>query len=246
MHLSKASAGLALLVALLAGCSTSSQGTSSLPNSSSVSPSFTQASADLGNGRIDAMKLLELQAQGKLAGSVPRAESQRMLKYLSAHPRPQIKVDHHGGPVAVWTTNTEFSYLLGLNKKYAAVKAIDTEDSGCYSPITVKVDAARNAWVAGESNSSLNGGLELEYPAGNGAPVTYSWVAGSSTGCPPSQTCFVSQFDGGTDTQGNVFAEISSQFYCTTSGCPNAPAGFVFWKAGDPPSTAQYIWRRLG
>ena len=196
MHLSKASASLALSVALLAGCATSSQGTSSLPNSSSVSPSLTQthqASQNLANSHIDPMKLLELQAEGKLMGPVPRAESQRMLKYLSGHPRPQIKVDHHGGPVTLWVTNTDYSYLLGLNKKYAAAKAIDTGNNGCYSPITVKVDAERNGWLACASNSSFNGGAEQEYPTGKGAPVTYSWVAGTSTGCPASQTCFGSR-----------------------------------------------------
>ena len=241
MHLSKASASLAISVAILAGCATSSQGTSSLPNSSSASPSLTQLSTDLAKGRIDPMKRLKLQAEGKLPGPIPRAESQRILKYLSTHPRPQIKVDHRGGPVVVWTTNAEYSFLLGLNAKYAAVKAIDTENNGCDDPLTIKVDAERNAWVACEDATSSDGALEQEYPAGNGTPVTYGWTPGTSTGCPASQTCYGSQYDGGTDMHGDVFAEISSQFYCNPSGCFDAPAGFVFWKAGDPPSTAQYI-----
>ncbi len=191
-------------------------------------PISHSAFPDLAKGRIDPMKRLKLQAEGKLAGPVPRAESQRMLKYLSTHPRPQIKVDHRGGPVVVWTTNAEYSFLLGLNEKYAAVKAIDTENNGCDGPLTVKVDAERNAWVACEYNTSLNGALEQEYPAGNGTPVTYGWAPGTSTGCPASQTCYVSQYDGGTDMHGNVFAEISYQYYCTPSGCVHAPVGFVF------------------
>lgn len=152
MQLSKASAGVALSVALLAGCSSSSQGTPSLPNSSSVSPALTQthqASAELAQGRIDPMKLLELQAEGKLGGPVPRVESQRMRKYLSAHPHPQIKVDHHGGRVVLWVTNTEYSYLLGLNKSYVATKSVNTGDNGCYEPVRSKSTRSETAgWPA--------------------------------------------------------------------------------------------------
>lgn len=187
------------------------------------------------------MNLLRLQAEGKLAGFVPRAESQRMLKYLSDHPRPQIKVDGHGGAVALWVTNTDYSYLLGLNTKYAAVKAIDTEANGCYEPITVKVDAQRNGWTACEFNNSFNGGAEVEYPTGKGAPVTYSWLPGTSSGCPASETCYAVQFDGGPDTRGHVYAEVSSQYYCTATECPNAPVGFVWWDAGDPSATQNFI-----
>ena len=193
MHLSKATASLAVSVALLAGCS-SSQGTSSLPSSSGVSPSLTQthqASPGFAKSRIE---LLKLQAEGKLAGPVPRAESQMMFKYLSGHPRPRIKANHHGGKVVVWATNTDYGYLLGLNENYGVAQAIDTENDGCYEPITVKVDAERNGWVACEANSSFNGGAEQEYPTGKGAPATYNWYPGTSTGCPASQTCFSAQY----------------------------------------------------
>lgn len=89
-------------------------------------------------------------------------------------------------------------------------------------------------------NSSFDGGAEQEYPTGTATPVTYGWLPGSSTGCPASQTCYGEQYDGGPDTRGHVYAEVSEQYYCSPT-CVNAPAGFVWWEAGTPSATPTFV-----
>jgi len=242
MRLSKATvkvASFVVLGAMLAACSSSPQGVGSLPSGSS---SLTQSShMDRGNMPHGPMELLKQQAEGKIAGPVPRARLREQLKQLEQHPKLHIPVRHDGKKVAEWVTNTNYSYLLGMTKNAKAnVVATNTQSNGCYYPVTVKVDHNGHAWVACEYNSSFEGGAAQEYSS-NGTLMS-SYNAGPPGGC--SGSCY---FDGYGFDQGEnssiVVDELSYYFAesCNPSCTYSSGNGFEYWPVGSPSSSPTII-----
>jgi len=239
----------ALAVSLIAGCSTSQQSTSTLPGSAGGTQSvFSQQamSRDSLKGPLTPMKMLKLQAEGKLAGPVPRAASEKALKYLEAHRNPKFDVRREAGPSKLWVSNTDFSYLLGQNGSGSqTVQAVNTADDGCYAPITVKTDSNGNIFTACEANTSGYGSQEQEYNSSGSASASYAWTPPSSA-CPPSATgCFAEQYDGGPDGLGHVYAEMSLNQYYTCSGYSCyyyvGTPGFYWFDENSPSSTPTLI-----
>lgn len=180
------------------------------------------------------MKLLELQAAGKLPGFAPRKVMERMLRYYQNHPHQQFGVHRNTPGISVWATNPEYSYLIGMNKSTKKVVTYDaTNNYGGSDPITVRVDHNRNAWVANENNSSSNGGVVQEYNSSGSYQNSYSF----SSYCPYSNAyCYGYGLDSA-ENSSNVFAGNPYWYYdhCTTYTCSSdTGSGIYKFTAGDP------------
>jgi hypothetical protein len=246
--------GVALAASLIAGCSGTSQGTSALPGGTSVGSQSATRGGPItpdSKGQKRFMELLKLQAEGKLKGAVPQKSAERAYKYLLKHPNaPLFKISRDGGSPKLWVSNTDYSFLLGQNKKGTkTIDAIDTANNGCYEPITVKTDSSGNIYTAcGETSSG--GGAEQEYNAsGTGSGTQYAWSAPS---CPPSALfCEGSGFDGGPDGLGHVYSELSvneqlvciyeGPYYCYEYEYEYGTPGFYWWNANSPSSSPTFI-----
>jgi hypothetical protein len=192
-----------ILAALFAGCSSSSPGSQSLPSGSAqsaasrpgVGPQFVP------KGHMTPLRLLELQAAGKLAGPVPRKVLERQLRAGRSQAHPFLnRHSSSSSSIGLWTTATEFGYLLGQTTSGATtVAAVNTELSGCYVPITVKVDASKNVWVSCELNADnedeFTGGAMQEYSSNGTLKNRYAYSV-----CVTDYVyCFGYGFDGATD-----------------------------------------------
>src|SRR5690242_19669388 len=104
MRVSLAAAACVVLVALLAGCSTSSQGTSTMPSSVGISggggaSDFLRGGNHQGinpfagvHGKLTLDKLFKLQLEGKLHRVAPRKVLEAEIKILRQHgARPQLR-----------------------------------------------------------------------------------------------------------------------------------------------------------
>jgi hypothetical protein len=140
------------LVLLVSGCA-GSQGSPAVPSRGSAADPFA--------GGLSPAKLLQLQIAGRLQGPVPRKALSEQLAQTRL-PRPHFAL-HPDAAVGLWASNTNFNYVLGQNAAGTQTeKAIDVSQNGCYSPVALKVDAARNLWVACEltSPSTVTGVLQ--------------------------------------------------------------------------------------
>jgi hypothetical protein len=156
------------------------------------------------------MQLLKMQADGKIGGPLPRAVLREHLKALQGQSRPHLAVGH-ATSAQIWSSNTNYGYLVGSIKKgKKAVASINVESNECEDPITVKVDAAQNIWTACEINFS-DATEQQEYSSSGSLEATYP--TGCPTGTSPSNcTWYFSEgFDGAKDTSGNVFSAM--EFY---------------------------------
>jgi hypothetical protein len=232
-----------VLAALFAGCSSTSQGTQALPGGS-TSQSMARAPGVLPfitKGPHSRMELLKLQAEGKLAGPVPRKALLREIKLLQSHSRPHFSVRHDSGVVGLWATVPGYDYLIGFNNRVKKVLTdIDTADNGCYEPITVKVDSSQNIWTACEYNSSFSEALVQEYTSAGAFKDTYT------QGCPASVSDCTWEFSDGFDSAANssdVFSALDFYEYevCNPSCTFYDGAGFEYWPAGDPSATPTLI-----
>jgi hypothetical protein len=148
----------------------------------------------------------------------------------------------HSGVVGLWVSNAGENYILGQTKNGAqTVVAIDAQSNGCVTPIALKVDHARNLWVACESGSgSSTSGVVQEYSVGAKLSATYH------EGCPKSTKYCSGWFSYGYDEavgSGTVFASIlvSQQLICNPSCTQVSAAGFEWWPAGKSFTTPSYI-----
>jgi hypothetical protein len=153
-----------------------------------------------------------------------------------------LHVQLHSGIVGLWVSNAGENYILGQTKNgVQTVVAIDAQSNGCVSPLALKVDHARNLWVACESGAtSANSGVVQEYTAGAKLSATYS------EGCPkPTKYCS-SWFSYGYDEAvggGAVFTSIlvSQEQICNPSCTQVTGAGFEWWAAGKNFAAPGYI-----
>lgn len=253
MRISSAIAGSALLAAaLLCGCSNGPASPQSLPAAGSLAPAVI-APAHAGRrphylhpnariGPISAMRLLELQAAGKLPAPAPASTMRRILAELRAHPhRPNLHLRHDTSGVAVWALNGNSSYLIGQNRLAKKTEtAIDLEADNCVDPESVHVDHAKNVWIGCEYDSDYSDGNVLEYNSGGNLQGTYT------PSCPsPISSCsywYSYAYDAGTDGT-NVYAAIpfSEEQVCNPSCNYVYGSGFEYWPAGNASATPAYI-----
>jgi hypothetical protein len=226
---------LVILAALFAGCSNNPPASQSLPLGPSVTASALSGRPDLApqilEGGLTPLKLLELQAEGKLPSWVSPPLLRRMIKAREGR-RPHLNVRHHTGRVVFWTSNGSYDYLIGLSEQHKTLAVIDTASNGCYAPATVKVDHQRNVWIACELNNSVGVAVQ-EYSKAGVLKNSFTGMPCKGSGC---QSSFAYIYDGGS-TAKNVFGAVSlaGVLMCKSSSCEwKYFTGFVYWPAGNP------------
>lgn len=233
---------VALAAALFAGCSTSQQGSTALPGSSSVSQPMGHGGGGAPNkyihlnGKVGPQQLLKYQIAGKLPGPVTKAALKWQLSQIQGKARPQYHIRPDGGAPKAWAGDNNFGYLLGMSKKFKTLTAVNTEDNGCYYPVTVKVDHAHNVWTACEFGSSFEAGAAQEYSSTGSVMNTYNVGCPSNIG--PSQCLYLygETFDTA-ENNSNVFANSVYYENCSSSYCYYVPGGGIeVWNAGSPSS----------
>ncbi len=240
MRLALATAACAVMGALLAGCSISSQGSSGPLVSAGTAQTgdvFPRAIPDSG------LALLRMQAEGKLPGPVPIRILRAQLKQLETQPRPHFNLRPDAGGVQIWSAMTDADYVLGSSASGKKINAsIDTETQATpgYYPTGLKVDHARNLWVANEVGSfgSSFGGVVQEYTNGTFANA-YSVQCPSSAGC---KYMYSASFDVAVNSK-NVFAALEYMDYevCNPSCVAYDVSGFEYWPNGSPSSKPTLI-----
>jgi hypothetical protein len=231
------------LATLLIGCSTS-QGTPVAPAGSQDSlqsaPISSNFIAALRKGRLTPTRLLQLELEGKLPAAMPLKALRYQLKHF-ASARPHF-THHRSATVALWTSDTNYSYLLGLGRRgHKTVTSIDAAANGCNYPIALKVDHAQNLWVGCEFNDAFTESVVQEYGADGTLKTQYV------PGCPnPVSDCtsFSSLgYDSAVDASGNVFASLNlySIEICNPSCVSSESAGFEWWPGGNPSATPTLI-----
>lgn len=207
---------------------------------SSGAPPASPAAPLVPSGRIDAKQLLQLQASGRLFTPLSHGRVLQMLR-AAGQPRPHL-VAPHGGAVALWTTLTQDSDVLGQSKKLSkTVAVIDTQANNCVYPITVKVDSSQNVWVGCEYDNSDQDGVYQEYTKSGTLAATYE------DGCPaPVSSCdeFYSYSSDGASNANYVFDALSYYYAalnCTPSCTYSSGGGFEYWPAGGSSSTPKLI-----
>lgn len=146
--------------------------------------------------------------------------------------------------VGLWVTSTNSGWLFGFNKGATKMLAMsDLSEAGCYGPRTVKVDHEQNIWVACESLMPQYGGStafggEQESNNGGNPVYNYSFDAYSQCirvahgeGAPPGTQCAAKSFDGGWDSKGHVFAELSIGYRVRGDQVSYLNPGFYWWNA---------------
>lgn len=238
MRLIMVAVGFALSVAMLVGCSSSTQPAASLPSSASVA-----------NSRAVYLQLLKEQIDGKLPHYLPRKILETQYKEaLKSAPLPQVQ--RGAGAVAAWVVDQPYEYLFGLTRKGKVVRAISLASSfePCI-PSTVKVDHSRNVWVMCQLRAYLNGGKYVELDPSGTLTNTYAWQP-PTVQCPPSaiscQTSGGGANDGIADGS-HVFAGITmTTVYCVYVGSQQqcnsfVTPGFLWWPQGNPSATPTFI-----
>jgi hypothetical protein len=226
---------MALLVTLpIAACS-GAQPPSAPPN----------ATADrqiaLLRGPMSPAQLLELQAQGVLPAPVPQVRVREQLRRLERG-RPAFTANKTGN-VGLWATDTNFNYLLGQTADgHTTVASVNLAPNNCYSPVGVRVDAARNVWVSCEltSPSTTSGALQQYDASGNYQKQYLPACPESVKGC----TSFEGYgWDSGIDSNANVFTSLNIYSYeaCTPSCTSELGAGFEWWPKGKTTSKPHLI-----
>lgn len=195
---------------------------------------------DAVHGKMTPLRLLEMQAAGKIPGFASRKTMERMLKYYKEHPKQQFRGHRTSPGISVWATNPEYSYLIGMNKSTRKVVTYDyTGDWGGYDPITVKVDHSKNAWVANEDNSSYNGGNVQEYSSSGSFESSYTWY---NSQCVYGSYCYGYGMD---SAENSSYVWASNPYwywsYCNTYGCSSdTGSGIYRFAAGNPYGGTTY------
>ena len=243
MRLSMATAiSVALAATLFAGCSTSPQGSSALPGSSSANQPMGKSGPphwQIPTRKISPLELLKLQVAGKVPGPGMRGALKRQLQRLEGKSRPQYHFRNDGGGAKAWSDDTDFGYLIGLSKKFKSVSDINVESNGCFDPITVKVDHSHNIWTACEEGPVGDAGAAQEYSSTG--TLMNSYNAGCPSNISPSQCYeFFSESFDQFENSSNVFATLTYFENCGVSTCDEG-YGFEYWPNGSPSSQPTLI-----
>lgn len=246
MRVSFATAACVVLLALLAGCSTSTPGTSAMPDAAGTSGANSSAGASKYptnpftgiHGKLTPDKIIKLQLDGKLPMMSSRQILEDQLKSYQAHQQyPHLRFNPNHTP-AMWATNNNASYLVGLTKSGKYLSAVYTPSYGCFYPYTVKVDHPGNAWVSCEYNSSFNGGALAGFDQSGNSIGTRAW-----TFCGPSVvSCYGFGFDGAANnTHLYSSVEYFSQEICNPSCSYSGGDGYWWWPANNPSASGTFV-----
>ncbi len=229
---------LLVFAVLLASCSNASQDLQTTPLAPGGAPASAASrlidAAVLLKGHVTPLKVLKLQAAGKLPAPVPLAVVRRQLEQFEERPRHRLHLPHDVGSVALWATTFLLGgTLIGLDtgaKKIVA--AIDEGSSGCSLPTTVKIDSSQNIWSSCEIDNNVqeyskDGVLEKTYDGGCPAPVS------------ECEEYFSASFDESANSS-DVFAGVALDEIETTSGT-TIGTGFEWWPASTPSATPTLI-----
>jgi hypothetical protein len=185
--------------------------------------------------------LVQMQLAGTREAPVPPAA----LRFQLQHPgRVPVRLSSHArAKIGLWASDTNFNYLLGQDSTgRKTVTAIDLSQNRCYDPLALKVDRARDLWVACEltSLSGTNGAVQ-EYNGAGAFQKQYLPVC--PTHVSNCQSFSGYGFDSGLDARGNLFASLNlySMETCNPSCSNNLSAGFEWWPKGDSSATPTLI-----
>ena len=247
MRLSMATAiSVALAATLFAGCSTSPQGSSALPGSSSANQPMGKSGPphwQIPTRKISPLELLKLQVAGKVPGPGMRGALKWQLQRVEGKSRPQYHFRNDGGGAKAWSDDTDYGYLIGLNKKFKSVSDINVESNGCFEPITVKIDHSHNIWTACEEGSGSNAGAAQEYSS------TGTLMNSYNVGCPsnisPSQCeyFYSESFDHVSELERRLRdADVLRELLLSHMMSSAAYGGFEYWPNGSPSSQPTLIY----
>lgn len=225
----------AALTVFTAGCSSAQQNPLAAGTAGKAMPApFLPA------GRITPLRLHELQARGELPGPVSQAALERGLDV--ARNRRSIQLEkRHAGKVGLWISDTNENYLIGFNAAGKQIEgAISGSANGCFMPVTVKIDAARNIWTACESNAAYTGNVLQEYNSAGKLQTQYSAacpIAGTA-GC---KYWYAYGYDGAADAQDVFIALTFWELNTCSPNCLTYGGGFEWWPTGSPSATPTLI-----
>jgi hypothetical protein len=262
MRLSLAAASLAISVALLAGCSSSSQGGSALPNSG-VGQSYAHGGGFHGkpefpHGPMRGLAMLKWWASGKMPGPASQKRLQALLKYAQERHIVHVKIQHDTAAPNLWAENY-FAYgctgpssdevcgygvELGQSKKGTTVNAIYAGATGCAEGIGAKPDHAHNLWLACGYTFTDNSGDYTYYDAGGateyngttGAPMGQynSGCTSNLTGC-ESADFYGFGYDTAVNTKNVFVSDEYFEYYTSATGYVYG-TGWQYWPNGTPGS----------
>ncbi|HEY2476103.1 MAG TPA: hypothetical protein VGI19_15045 [Candidatus Cybelea sp.] len=232
------------LAASLIGCS-SSQSAPAAPQDAfgSIQPAYGGSNSirDLTKGGLTPRRLLQLELEGKLPAPIPRKVLRYQLRHLG-NAQPHSIFHGAAAKVALWTSDTNYSYLLGQSRRERkTAAAIDAAANGCNYPIALKVDHTQNLWVGCEFNSAFTESVVQEY-ASDGTLKT-QYVPGCPNPVSECQSFSSLGYDSALDASGHVFAVLNlySIEICNPSCVSSESAGFEWWQAGSPSATPTLI-----
>ncbi len=228
--------GISTMFTMLSGCAGATQG-----GVTGLTPGSARAASVLRSA--DANQLLTLQAEGKIAGPVPREVVQMQLQYAHRR-RARLALRADAARIGMWGSNNIDSYIYAMNKKGTKVLGtIDTAANGCYSPVTIKIDHKQNIWVGCEEldvTYPAEFGGEQEYSSSGSVQRSYAFDASKFCGSAYSY-CVADSFDGGWDGAGHVFAELSSGDTVINRTVYYLNPGFYWWNSNEPSGPGTFI-----
>ncbi|HEY2553712.1 MAG TPA: hypothetical protein VGI15_00550 [Candidatus Cybelea sp.] len=185
--------------------------------------------------------LLQMQLDGTREAPIPQAALRSGLR----HPeRPRTPLPFVApAKIGLWASDTNFNYLLGQDSTgRKTVTALDLSQNSCYDPLALKVDRARDVWVACEltSLSATNGAVQEYSGAGLFQKQYLPACPTHVSGC---QSFSGYGFDSGLDAHGNVFASLNlySMETCNPTCSNGLGAGFEWWPKGNPSAAPRLI-----
>ncbi|MGC9992288.1 MAG: hypothetical protein ABSD52_07840 [Candidatus Cybelea sp.] len=234
--------------AMLAGCSNIPQSTQAL---SGFPPPTLMATLSGGmphylrpNGRvgpISALRLIRLQAEGKLPAPATPEVMALVLKQAAARPQTRAIIHGNTASVVIWAVNSNAGYLAGQKKNgRKTISSIDAQAYGCLYPQGLKIDHSQNIWDACEYNGDLENGVVQQFNSAGTFQNNYN------VGCPqPTSECaywYSYAYDVATDGA-HVFAAIpySEEEICTSGCAYSYGSGVEWWPANSPSSNPSYI-----
>ncbi len=238
------SAAIVLPATLLAGCSNAAPSAAAVPPGSAGVSQATRGASMLPRTPL---RLLQMQAEGKLAGPVPQRVLRSQLRQLGSGARPIVPA-HKGSVVGIWTAMTSYDYVFGASAAgKVVVSAIDTQTqtSPGYYPVGVKVDHSQNLWVANQYDAAYTAPITQEYNAAGQLQAAY--VGGCSV---PASEC--GYFDGyGFDTAVSATTVFQSdttayQETCTPTCTVAHGGGYEFWPLGSASATPGLVILPIG
>jgi hypothetical protein len=249
MRLSLATTACVVSVALLAGCSNSGMGTSSVPGGTSTSsmsrshekvpmPRFYQPS------QLSKSHYLKMMASGQLPSRTLHDAFMKNYNHYLSNPKFRPAVSHESGTPALWNNLFDYSYMIGLNAKAKkALVSVSTAASSsdyCYYPQTAKVDSGGNVWTACEYANGTEGAALQEYNSSG------TLVAQYTSGCPNGYSCddywFSEFFDAAVNngTQCGVAPDYESE--TDSDSQYRYGSGLICFSSPSDPGTVHAAW----